>query len=264
MSLEILKKCIETIEKLRDPQKGCPWDLEQTHESLLPYLIEESYEFIEATKASDDQRMKDELGDLLLQVLLHSTFAKQRGAFTLDDVASNLTEKIIRRHPHVFNSPNPQISKEEVMKNWAKIKEKEAPRIKSPIPDKLLLNPALEASSKIGTASKKVNFDWETVDQVMYKVEEEWQELKEELYQKRTYRIEQVEEELGDLLFSVAQLARHLKLSPEETLHKANKKFIRRFRLMEKKAQEKNQSMENLTPEQMEKLWVEAKEELKK
>lgn len=258
------QECIENIQKLRNPIGGCPWDLEQTHESLIPYLLEESYEFIDTVKRKSYPEMKDELGDILLQVLLHSQLASENGAFEIDDVVLNLNKKIRRRHPHVFEKNQSPIDKETVEKNWTIIKSKEKKKDPSIIPDKLLLNPSLVASTKIGEASKKINFDWENRDQVMYKVEEEWQELKEVLYQRKDININLVEEEMGDLLFSIAQLARHCGLNPEETLDKANKKFMSRFREMEKICRESNTSIDKKNSAEMENLWVQAKEKLKK
>ena len=189
MSHSELLRCIEVIEKLRDPIKGCPWDLEQTHESLLKYLIEETYEFIEATELKDPKLMEEELGDVLLQILLHSTIAQET-------------------------------TKEKGEKKYS-------------IDTKFLHAPALEAAFKIGTKSTTVNFDWQDYYQVISKVEEEWQEVKEELPPGGKFNSDRVKEEIGDLLFSVAQLARHLNLNPEECLKDANKKFIKRFQKVE-------------------------------
>lgn len=258
MNLKSLESCFKTIKKLRDPEKGCPWDLKQTHESLLKYLIEESYEFIEANHEKDDEKIKDELGDILLQVFLHSVIAEQRKAFTIEDVAKNLEEKMIRRHPHVFASQSEGISISEVEKNWETIKDKEhSSTAKTFLKDKLLHAPALTSSFKIGEKTNEVNFDWESYTEVLYKVEEEWQEVKEELPIGGKYNLARVEEEIGDLLFSIAQLARHLKIDPESALVKANRKFITRFRKMEslKPASE----FHHLSQQDMEELWNQAK-----
>ncbi|MEK6626314.1 MAG: nucleoside triphosphate pyrophosphohydrolase, partial [Bdellovibrionota bacterium] len=214
-----MNKLIEaflTIRKLRDPIAGCPWDLEQTHQSLAKYLVEECYEFLAALATSDDLSMSQELGDILLQIYLHSILAEERGAFSIEDVAQQLQEKIIRRHPHVFANEKVETALD-VEKNWQKIKadekEKENKHPTSIFPDDLLKLPGLLAALKIGKISEKINFDWENTTQVSEKVIEEWKELQVEIQTKGTeHDPEKIEEELGDFLFTVVQLARHLKL----------------------------------------------------
>ncbi len=263
MSRPELERCIEVVRRLRDPQGGCPWDLAQTHESLLPYLLEESYEYIEAVEKKDPALMKEELGDVLLQVLLHSTMADQSGAFNLEDVAKGLADKLVRRHPHVFGDAKVS-DPDEVKVNWAKLKEAEKGAAKkSAIPSKLMNHPALRTAHLIGVASGKVAFDWENAQQVLYKVEEEWQELKEELPAGRSPDQARVAEEMGDLLFSVAQLARHLGLDPEESLRAANRKFLRRFHRVEALAEARGKEMGRMSAAEMEELWVVAKKEMK-
>jgi len=263
-----LHQLINVVTKLRDPNGGCPWDLEQTHQTLLPFLLEESYEFIEAVEKNSHEHMKEEIGDVLLQVLLHSVIAQQEGYFTLEDVAKNLTDKLISRHPHVFgenaNKNQANLSSEKVIENWINIKKEEKAGIKEYfIGEKLLHHPALSSSHKIGKKTKEVNFDWQDYTQVIYKVEEEWQELKEELppvFQKLTPNmLERVEEELGDMLFSMAQLARHLNLDAEEVLRKANKKFIHRFQKMEDIIEKQKQDKSKLSPQEWNHLWGESK-----
>ena len=255
-----LEKLISVVRKLRDPNGGCPWDLEQTHESLLRYLIEEAYEYVEAVEKKDPSMMKEEIGDVLLQVVLHSIIAEQGKQFNLEDVAKALSTKLIHRHPHVFGEGDKTLNAQEVREQWEVIKNQEKKTYKSAIPLKLIHNPALRTANLIGHASTKVAFDWENHQQVLYKVEEEWQEVKAELSPTGDYDQTRVEEEIGDLLFSMAQLARHLKVDPEEALRKANKKFLKRFHMMEEITLQKKTSLMELSHQEMEALWIKAKE----
>ena len=261
MNYPELEKCIDVIKKLRDPNGGCPWDLEQTHETLLKYLIEESYEFIEATEKKDPRLMEEEIGDVLLQVLLHSTIAKQNNLFDIESVAKTLSEKLIRRHPHVFGEIENNISSSQVLENWKKIKQIEKKEKKYSIDTKCLQAPALESAYKIGKKSTEVNFDWEDYYQVMSKVEEEWQEVKEELPPGNQFDRKRVQEEIGDLLFSVAQLARHLDLNPEECLREANKKFINRFQKVEDIVLSRGRKVQDMSQEELENIWVQIKKQ---
>ena len=264
MAYPELENAIRVIQKLRDPNGGCPWDLEQTHESLLRYLLEESYEYIEAVEHKDPEMMCEELGDVLLQVILHARVAEQAGNFNLEDVARKIATKMVHRHPHVFGeNPNPNLTPEQVRERWEIIKKEEKKGKKSAIPYKLIHNPALKTAHLIGLASGKVAFDWEDHRQVMHKVEEEWQELKDELPPGGHFNKERVAEEMGDLLFSMAQLSRHLGIDPEEALRDGNKKFLKRFHRVEKLAEDKGQEMGKMTAAQMEELWVQAKKDLK-
>jgi MazG family protein len=260
-----LERAITVIKKLRDPQGGCPWDLEQTHATLLRYLVEESYEYIEAVEKDDTAMMSEELGDVLLQVLLHSTIAEQAGHFNLEVVARKLADKIVHRHPHVFGEQTEQgLSPEQVRERWELIKQEEKKnQKKSAIPAKLLHNPALRTSHLIGLASGKVAFDWEDHRQVMHKVEEEWQELKDELPPGGHFNKERVAEEMGDLLFSMAQLSRHLGIDPEEALRNGNKKFLKRFHALEAFAESQGKVMGQMSAQEMEELWVLAKKATK-
>lgn len=262
-SMQELKELIAVVEKLRDPQKGCPWDLEQTHESLLPYLLEESYEFIDAVEKKNQDHMQEELGDVLLQVLLHAVIAQQAGRFDLEGVAKTLKDKLIERHPHVFQPSGAKIDSAEVAKNWAKIKGEKKKGVEYFISDKELHHPALRASAKIGKKTKKVGFDWEDYTQVVYKVEEEWQELKEELPpvagQLEQRDKKKIAEELGDLLFSVSQLARHLDLDAEEVLRDANKKFLRRFQSMEDFVREEGRELSTISAPEWNEYWLRSK-----
>ena len=264
MAYPELENAIRVINKLRDPQGGCPWDLSQTHETLLRYLIEESYEYVEAVEVNDTAMMCEEIGDVLLQVLLHSRIAEQAGRFNLEDVARRLATKIVHRHPHVFGEQTEQgLTPEQVKERWEVIKLEENKAKRSAIPYKLMHNPALRTAHLIGVASGKVAFDWEDHRQVMHKVEEEWQELKDELPPGGHFDKARVADEMGDLLFSMAQLARHLGVDPEEALRNGNKKFLKRFHMVEKLAEENGQVMGQMTSQEMEALWVKAKEKTK-
>jgi len=254
-------KLVQVVKDLRAPETGCPWDLEQTHSSLLSYLFEESYEFKEAVEQGKPEEMKGELGDILLQVLLHSQIASEAQHFDIEDVAKNLAEKMVRRHPHVFNNnSNEKISSQEVTDNWKLIKEKEKGKKTRAIENKVLHAPALEAAFNIGKKTKLLNFDWSDPSQVAWKVEEEWQELKEELMPSVLNK-ERIGEELGDFLFSAAQLARHLDHDPEELLQKANRKFLKRFHKVEDLITNDGLNFEDLTQEELDHYWVKVKSE---
>jgi MazG family protein len=260
MNYPELERCIDVVKKLRHPTEGCSWDLKQTYETLLPYLIEESYEFIHATNQKDPKAMEEELGDVLLQILLHSTIAEQKKDFNIESVAKTLANKLIERHPHVFKNNNAkELSPDQVVENWQKIKAAEkagmAPTL---IEEKVLHYPALMSADKIGKKTHDIKFDWDDAAQVAYKVEEEWQELKDELNSLSKNKAA-IEEELGDLLFSVAQLARHLKIDSEIALQKANAKFLKRFHLMEKLIIEDKKDISRMNQAQMDVYWAHAK-----
>lgn len=259
MSHPELERCIQVVKALRHPQTGCPWDLEQTHETLLKYLIEEAYEFVEAVESKDPKLMEEEVGDVLFQVLLHTSMGEEKGAFNLESAARRLADKLVRRHPHVFNTQDQKLTPDEVVENWQKIKTAEKGEKKYTIDEKYLQAPALESSFKIGKKSTTVNFDWENYQQVLMKVEEEWQEVKEELPPTGNFNKQRVKEEIGDLLFSVAQLARHLDLNPEECLREANKKFIKRFKKVEDLVRESGRKVEETPQAELEDYWVKVK-----
>lgn len=254
------KRLVQTIDKLRDPKDGCPWDLKQTHESLLKYLIEEAYEFHQAVKSGEAPKMEEELGDVLLQVMLHSQIAKEAGHFDIESVSKKLADKMIERHPHVFQDQSLAKTAEEVSKNWEDIKRKSSSRY---FKEDDAYMPSLMAAEKIGKKSKKVNFDWDTPEQVFKKVEEELEETREELERQEPVKAK-IKEEIGDLLFSVAQLSRHLDIDPEEALREANLKFIRRFNHMEEKAERESLNMMKMNVEELENLWQSIKKELQK
>jgi MazG family protein len=202
--------------------------------------------------------MEEELGDVLLQVLLHSTIAAESKKFNLESVAKTLADKIIKRHPHVFGDVKVS-GAEEVTANWKAIKEKEKTEKKYAIDEKVLQAPSLTSSYNIGKKSTAVNFDWDDYHQVAGKVEEEWQEVKDELPPGDKYNKERVREEIGDLLFSVAQLARHLDIDPELCLRDANKKFINRFKKVEDEVKARGQKLGEVPQSELDKIWVEVK-----
>jgi MazG family protein len=258
------EKLVDVIAELRHPEHGCPWDLKQTNESLLKYLLEESYEFIETVEEKDPKKMEEEIGDVLLQVLLHSQISSEKGEFDIESVSAKLSEKLIRRHPHVFENNQTKLDADQVLINWEKIKLEEKAReagLQSihRISSSVLNAPPLMSATKIGKKTNELKFDWSDYTQVVYKVEEEWQELKEELTPHREINREAAFEELGDLLFSVAQLARHLDMDPHEALKAANKKFLRRFHAMEDLMIEKNVKLEDMNQDQMDVYWNQAK-----
>jgi MazG family protein len=256
-----LERCIEVVKKLRNPQSGCPWDLEQTHESLLKYLIEESYEFIDAVEKKNSKLMEEEMGDVLLQVLLHTTLGEERRLFNLESSAKVLADKIIRRHPHVFGDSKEKISSEKIVKKWEEIKIIEKGKDKYEVTEKLLHAPALESSYRIGQKSTTLNFDWKSYHGVVNKIEEEWLEVKDELPEDGNFKFEKVFEEIGDLLFSIAQLARHLNMNPELALRQANKKFINRFNRVEDLVKDSGKILKDTCHEELESYWMRVKHE---
>lgn len=243
------------MRRLRAPG-GCPWDAEQTHESLKRYLLEESYEVLEAIDNGSDELLKEELGDLLLQPVFHAAIAEERGAFTMDDVLATLADKLIRRHPHVFGNQEIKDSEAQIA-NWEKIKKEEKGDERrsalSGIPPHL---PALMKAHKISEKASRVGFDWEHVDQVMAKVIEELHEFEEAMEQGRQDRMEA---ELGDLLFAIVNLGRFLSLDPEEALRKTIARFQNRFSHIEDRLHATGRHLQDARLDEMEALWIEAK-----
>lgn len=238
-------------------EKGCPWDKQQTHRSLRQYLLEECYEVLEAIEENDMHKLCEELGDLLLQIVFHAHLANERGDFSLNDVVAKITEKMIRRHPHVFGDLSVRDS-EEVLLNWQRIKQRERgdeekQSILDGIPRHL---PALLRAQKIQARAARVGFDWETIEGAWEKVEEELAELKQ------AYRGEDagaLEEEIGDLLFAIVNIARFLGVEPELALTRTNDKFVSRFRYIEETAREAGRELQDMTLVEMDGLWEEAK-----
>ena len=252
-------KLREIIADLRGPE-GCPWDKEQTHESLKKYLIEETYEVIEAIDSGDIDHLIEELGDVLLQVMLHAQIGADEGYFTIDDVIEGLSAKMVRRHPHVFGNGS-AVNAEEVVVNWQQIKEQEKGEAK---PESILEGitmslPNLLRAYELQKKAAKVGFDWEEITPALEKVKEELKEFTAELVGTEESLV-RAKKEFGDILFAFVNVARFLKINPEEALFETNEKFIRRFRYIEKKVKESGKAFEEYTLEELDYYWDEAKE----
>jgi tetrapyrrole methylase family protein / MazG family protein len=249
-----LYRFAEIVAALRAPG-GCPWDRKQTHESLRPYLIEETYEALDAIDSGDPAHIREEMGDVLLQVYLHAEIARERGEFSIDDVAQSIIDKIVLRHPHVFGDATVKDAGQ-VVERWEQIKKQEKPQRESVldgVPNHL---PALLKAYRIQQKVSRVGFDWEKIGDVADKLDEEVGELKEAL---AAGDREHIIEEAGDMLFSITNLLRFMEINPEEALAKTIAKFTARFKYIEKRAAESGRNLEHMTTEEMEKLWQEAK-----
>jgi tetrapyrrole methylase family protein/MazG family protein len=246
---------IEVMDTLRS-EKGCPWDREQTLESLREYLIEESYEVLDKIHRNDFHGLMEELGDLLFEIIFLAKIASDMGKFTIFDVIGEIREKMIRRHPHVFGESQFDTS-DEVSINWHKIKETEENKrydsILGGVPKNL---PALFRSFKLTKKAARVNFDWERVEQIFEKLDEEVAEFQTALAKRDR---EAIEAEMGDILFAAANIARFVKINPEIALVKANSRFEKRFHYMESRLKDSGLNIENTPIELMEKLWEESK-----
>lgn len=275
-----INNLLKVVKTLRDPQNGCPWDLVQTHKSLIPYLEEECYELIGALREESSEKEGknntiEELGDVLLQILLHCQIASEKNHYNFEQVVEKLTNKLIFRHPHVFGDEkgvvnkiiDPELAKAQWDEQKKHEKEKKIKKNASkPLPKELLSLPVMQTSFKFGEISHKLHFDWEGPHQVLYKVEEEWQEVKELIPTSVAigkYNLEGLKEEIGDLLFTIVQLARHLKIRPEEALDYGNRKFFNRFNLMDELVKNDNKDIKLLTQEDLEGYWNEAKSRTK-
>jgi MazG family protein len=241
----------QIVQRLRAPD-GCPWDREQTHESLKPHVIEECYELIDAIDDSDDQGMQEELGDLLLQVVLHAQMASEEERFDFDSVADVISEKLIRRHPHVFGDTKLATS-DAVLKQWDAIKRREKTERASALDGVPRGLPALAKAQKTQSKAARVGFDWPNAEGSLQKVKEEIEELE------RVETGEKLAEELGDLLFSVVNFTRKSKLDAEDLLQAATRKFSERFRKMEALAESQGLNFSSLTLSEMDALWEEVK-----
>ncbi|GMV66143.1 MAG: nucleoside triphosphate pyrophosphohydrolase [Candidatus Hinthialibacteria bacterium] len=255
---QCFEKLCEIMHRLRSPG-GCPWDREQTHSSLIKYLIEESYEVAEAIQEGDDPELVRELGDVLLQVVFHSEIASQEGRFTVEDVLQAICHKMIERHPHVFGDARVEDS-DAVLKQWEQIKKKERGEDSSILEGIPKTLPALLRAERLQSRAAKVGFDWDHPQQIIEKIEEELSELKESLSQGQ----DRIEEELGDLLFTVVNLARFLKMDPENALQECNGKFIQRFQHIEERLRSQGSSVEKASLAEMDALWTDAKSAVKR
>jgi len=256
---------IAVMARLRAPG-GCPWDHEQTYASLAQYLLEESYETFDAIQEADETgdtaNLREELGDLLLQVVFHSTIGAERGDFTIDDVAQGVTQKLILRHPHVFGDTK-LARAQDVLDNWDKLKADERkasgkaePNHESILDEVPVHFPALLEGLKLTKKAAKVGFDWEDAGQIFNKFDEEVRELKEAIANNAT---EHAAEEVGDLLFVVMNLARHLDVEPETALKKTNRKFRQRFKFIEHELKANGKTLDSASLREMDDLWNKAK-----
>lgn len=258
MKDELFKSLVEVIATLRG-ENGCPWDREQTHTSLKSTLIEETYETVEAIDSAQPDKLKEELGDLLLNIMLQAQIAAENRDFDIYDVIDTLTEKLIRRHPHVFGDVNVENS-DDVVKNWEAIKKEEAGNedresILDGIPIAL---PALLRGQKIQKRAARVGFDWDHIQDVISKVDEELAEVKESLKKNQQAEIEM---EIGDLLFAIVNLCRFVELQAEETLRKSNRKFIQRFKRMEKILEKQGKDISEQSLTTLDAIWEEVKKD---
>jgi MazG family protein len=263
-----LLRLVAVMDRLRT---DCPWDAKQTHATLAPYLLEESYEALDALESGDQAALREELGDVLLQVAFHARVAAERTdgtGYTIDDVADGIVAKLVRRHPHVFARDAGEAgldSAEQVRKRWEEIKaEERRPGAASATPKTLLSGiapalPALLRAYHIGVRARSVGFEWPTNAGVIDKIQEEVDELREVVEAPGPIDQARAEEEMGDLLFSMAHLSRRLGIEPETALRKANDKFTRRFGIMERAITESGRAMTDMTLEQMEAEWQRAK-----
>jgi tetrapyrrole methylase family protein / MazG family protein len=267
------QKLTDLMAALRAPN-GCPWDRKQTHESLKPYLLEEAYEVLETIDQQDRKKLAEELGDVLLQVLFHSQIAAETGTFTINDVMDVLADKLIRRHPHVFpngsDEPIPT-NADQVLAKWEDIKRAEreaAGRPKSVLDGVPQTLPALLRAYQIQARASRVGFDWTRdqagFDQVLNKIEEEIRELRIALRLpppegESTLRQQEISAEFGDVLFSLVNLARFVKVNPEDSLRQAVNRFVRRFQFIEQRASQSGRAVDDLSVDEMNRLWDEAK-----
>ena len=253
---------VAIMARLRAPG-GCPWDREQTYESLAPYLLEEAFETFDAIQdaaTGKTENLREELGDLLLQIIFHSQIAEEKGDFTIEDVCAVITRKMILRHPHVFGDKKFDTAND-VLSNWDDLKKAEREITKtdektrdSILDDVPITFPALIEANKISKKAAKVNFDWENAEQIFDKLKEETEELKAAILIG-----ENIEEEIGDLLFVIVNLARKYDIEPETALKKTNRKFRRRFKFIESELKKRGLNLEDSTQAEMEDLWNTAK-----
>lgn len=243
-------RLVEIMQRLRAPG-GCPWDREQTFDTIKPYLLEETYEVMDAIDARDWDALAEELGDLLLQPVFFAEMAAEEGKFDIADALEAINAKLIRRHPHVFGSGEAKTA-DDVKKRWDEIKAGEKPRPKGLLTGVSRATPALVEAQQIASKAAGVGFDWENIGQVYEKLDEEVAELKEAAGEER-------EGELGDILFVIVNLARFLRIDPEQALRKSNAKFRKRFARVEAGVEARGKSLQEATIEEMEELWQEAK-----
>ena len=255
-----LPRLRQIMRRLRDPQTGCPWDIEQDFATIAPYTIEEAYEVADAIERAAWDELKGELGDLLFQSVFHAQMAEEKGLFSFQDVADTMSDKMVARHPHVFGDQSRDKSAEQQTQDWETIKaaEREA-RARGGVLDDVALNlPALMRAEKLQKRAARVGFDWPDIGQVVDKIAEEARELAEA---RESLPLDKIAEEMGDLLFVMANLARHLKVDAETALRDANAKFVRRFHFIEAELEKRGKTPDESDLEEMDALWTRAKSE---
>jgi ATP diphosphatase len=253
-----MERLLEIMRRLRHPEKGCPWDIEQDFATIAPYTIEEAYEVADAIERGAWDELRSELGDLLFQSVFHAQMAEEAGHFKFEDVAKAISDKMVSRHPHVFGTEGNDFSADTQVDRWEEVKAAErAAKSETRVLDGVAVGlPALLRAMKLQKRAARVGFDWPSTDQVIDKIIEESRELVEA---RDTLTQDEVEEEMGDLLFVVANLARHLNVDPEAALRRTNAKFIRRFNAVEDALIAKGSSPEQSNLEEMDALWDAAK-----
>ena len=253
-----MPRLLEIMRRLRDPQTGCPWDIEQDFASIAPYTIEEAYEVADAIERADWPELQGELGDLLLQTVYHTQMGQEAGLFSFDDVARAIGDKMIDRHPHIFGDESREKSAEQQTADWERIKaaERAGKQQRGTLDGVAIGLPALTRAVKLQKRAARVGFDWPSTDQVIDKIVEEAAELNEA---RATLTQTEVEEEFGDLLFVIANLARHLDIEPETALRAANAKFTRRFRAIESALAKRGKTPAQSNLQEMDDLWNAAK-----
>ncbi len=254
---EEINNLLQTFKRLRDPSQGCPWDKEQDFKSIASCSIEEAYEVADAIEREDFNDLKEELGDLFFQIIFHSGMAEEKKLFNFEEVVKELNDKLIRRHPHVFDNKQ-EMSASESLEIWEKEKKKEREKknlisLMDDIPKNL---PSLTRAKKIQKRAKSVGFDWQNESDVIRKIDEEIDELKRA---KVSQKKEDISEEIGDLFFTLVNLSRHYNLEPEDIIRKANLKFEKRFRKMEDEANKTKVNLEDLEINELETLWQKIK-----
>lgn len=249
-----LKKLTDIMAALRS-EKGCPWDKEQTRDSLKPFLVEETYEVLEALDEGNPEKIKEELGDLLFQIVFHCQISKENNEFDMSDVIEKISEKMIKRHPHVFGKTKFK-NKEDFRKHWEDEKKREGKHRDSILEGVPKALPSLMRAHKLQKRAARVGFDWEKTEDVLKKLDEEMKEFKHALKKKKQ---SEIEDELGDIFFVLVNISRFVGVNPEDALRKTISKFISRFRYIEMKAADKRKNLSEMTLKEMDMLWDEAK-----
>jgi MazG family protein len=252
-----IDRLLNIMARLRDPQRGCPWDVQQSFATIAPYTIEEAYEVADAIERKDLDALRDELGDLLFQVVFHSQMAQEQGAFDFDAVAAAISDKMERRHPHVFADARIEDAEAQTVA-WEEQKRRErAQKHASVLADVPVGLPALTRANKLGKRAAQVGFEWPDVTGALEKVEEELRELKQEIGPQMDHKA--IADELGDVLFCIVNVCRYLKVDPEEALRATNAKFERRFGYVEQRLRAQGRTPDQASLEEMDRLWDEGK-----